>query len=550
VLFTWLVMHLTNHALGLVSIEAMEAGRIWVLLLWRNPVGTTLLYGAFLTHFTLAAVAIYQRRTLRIPPLELLRLSLGLSIPLLVVSHMIGTRLSHEWYGTVDSYSRIVWTLWSARPDLGVRQSLLLLIAWTHACIGLHLWLVSTRWYARMAPLFLVAAVLVPVLAWLGFADAGKELARASADPAWLPRMQREWRLPAPAQRAILDTTVTVSYWTLAGLMAAAFVARGVRSVRERFRHAICIVYPDARAEVRVARGTSVLEASRIGGIAHASVCGGRGRCSTCRVRVVNGAGGMPPPSAAEARVLARVAAGQDVRLACQLRPVHDLAVIRLLPPDVSIGDAGSAPAELAGDEQDVTIFFADLRRFTRIAERRLPYDVVFILNRYFDAVGTAIAHEGGITNQFTGDGVMALFGVGAAPAVGARQALAAARTVTMAVAQLSTSLANELRTPLRIGIGIHTGPAVVGRMGHGEAMYLTAVGDSVHVASRLQDMTKDFDCQLVMSEHVATLAGIDTSGLPRHEITVRNRTEPLAVRVVEDVQVLGVPRSPAAPVP
>jgi adenylate cyclase len=549
VLFTWLVTHLTNHALGLVSVEAMEAGRVWVLRLWRNPVGTTLLYGAFLTHFTLALAAIYQRRTLRIPAIELLRLSLGLTIPLLVVSHMIGTRLSHEWYGTVDSYSRVVWTLWAARPDLGVRQTLLLLIAWTHACIGLHLWLVSTRWYARAAPLLLVGAVLVPVLAWLGFADAGQELVRASADATWLPRMQREWRLPAPPERAVLDTTVTVSYWTLAALIVAVFVARGLRSLGERVRHAVRIGYPDARAEVRVARGASVLEASRVAGIPHASVCGGRGRCSTCRVRVVEGADRMPPPSTNEARVLARVAAGSDVRLACQLRPAHDLAVIRLLPPDVSIANAGRAPAELAGDEQDVTVFFADLRRFTRIAERRLPYDVVFILNRYFDAVGSAIASEGGITNQFTGDGVMALFGVGTPAADGARRALAAARAVTAAVAQVSTSLANELKSPLRIGIGIHTGPAVVGRMGHGEAMYLTAVGDTVHVASRLQDMTKDFDCQLVMSEHVAMLAGIDTIAFPRHEITVRNRSEPLAVRVVEDVRLLGVP-APPAPVP
>jgi len=99
--------------------------------------------------------------------------------------------------------------------------------------------------------------------------------------------------------------------------------------------------------------------------------------------------------------------------------------------------------------------------------------------------------------------------------------------------------VADELEKPLRIGIGIHTGPAVVGRMGFGAAMYLTAVGDTVHVASRFQDLTKQYQAQLVISEQVAECAGLDVSGFPRHEITVRNRREPLAIRVIADVRAL-----------
>lgn len=103
ILAIYLTLHLSNHALGLISRGAMDAGRVWFLALWRNPLGTAMLYSAFLTHLVLALMAIYERRTLRVPFWELLRLTLGLSIPLLVASHVVGTRVSNAWFGAQDS---------------------------------------------------------------------------------------------------------------------------------------------------------------------------------------------------------------------------------------------------------------------------------------------------------------------------------------------------------------------------------------------------------------------------------------------------------------
>jgi adenylate cyclase len=100
----------------------------------------------------------------------------------------------------------------------------------------------------------------------------------------------------------------------------------------------------------------------------------------------------------------------------------------------------------------------------------------------------------------------------------------------------LSQRLAAELPVPLKLGVGIHSGPAVVGRMGYGASIHLTAIGDTVNVASRLQDLTKEYGCPLVISEQVASFAKLNVSALPRHEITVRNRREPLAIFVVDDV--------------
>ncbi len=288
-----------------------------------------------------------------------------------------------------------------------------------------------------------------------------------------------------------------------------------------------------------MARGFSVLEASRFARAQHASVCCGRGRFSTCRVRVSSPASALPPPSVAEQRLLKRVGAPPNVRLACQLRPTADLSVIPLLPATATPLDGYERPGYLAGQERTIAVLFADLRTFTGIAEQKLPYDLVFLLNSYFAAVGEAITTAGGIVDKFIGDGVMALFGVDSSAETGCRQALTAAHAMVGEIEALSQSLAAELPVPLKIGIGIHSGPAVVGRMGYGSSIHLTAIGDTVNVASRLQDLTKEYSCPLVISEQVANDAQLNVNDLSRYEITVRNRREPLAIFIVEDVAAL-----------
>lgn len=542
VLFSYLTTHLTNHALGLISLEAMEAGRLWFLALWRNPIGSLVLYGSLLTHFALALASLYRRRHLRMPVWEAWQLGLGLAIPPLLVSHIVGTRIANAWFGAEDPYERVVLTLWHLAPERGARQALVLLVAWVHGCLGLHFWLRLRQAYSRISPVLLSAAVLLPALALLGFAQAGRTVS-ARATPEYVTALQRASNAPDPAARALLERTGELIVSGVGVSLGATLLARLVRQSRNR-RRLYHVMYPENR-RVAVEIGTSVLEASRLGGIPHASVCGGRGRCSTCRVRIVAGARDLPAPSPEEVRVLHRVGAPPSVRLACQLRPTRDLAVVPVLPPTASARDARPEFSQRTGQESDVAVLFADIRQFSRVAEQRLPYDVVFLLNRYFDAVGRAIERSGGVPNQFTGDGVMAIFGVDAPPEQGCRAALAAAAEMLRAIDALSHELAEELGAPLRIGIGIHAGPAVVGHMGYGVARYLTAVGDTVHVASRLQDLTKTYSCELVISQAVADAGGLDVSAWPRHELTVRNRAEPVVIYVVADARNMGPTRQP-----
>lgn len=530
VLFTYLTTHFLNHALGLISLEAMAAGQEWFILVWRSLPGTIALYGSFGIHNLLALWALYRRRTLRMPAWEASQLTLGLLVPPLLVWHVVATRLAHELAGTQTSYTLVVLALWQLDPIAGLRQVVVLAVAWIHGCIGLHFWLRLRPWYPRLARTFYSGFLLVPVLALLGFATAGQEVGRRAREPGFVQTVIREARLPSPAQRAVLGRVARAIFWGDLGAIALVLAARAVREHIRR-RQGVRIAYPGGR-EVLVPAGFTILEASRFAAIPHASVCGGRGRCSTCRVRVIRGEEHLPAATTDELRVLGRVGAPAHVRLACQVRPRRDLAVVPLVP--AVAGPAEALPSgHRDGEELTIAVLFADLRGFTRLAERKLPYDVVFILNRYFEAVGGAITDAGGIVNQFTGDGVMALFGVdGGGPEEGSRQAVRAAAAMVARVQELSRTLADDLDSALRLGIGIHTGPTVVGQMGYAATTYLTAVGDTVHVAARLEALTKDYACELVLSEEVAIRAGLDVSDHARHELTVRNREAPLAIFV------------------
>ena len=107
------------------------------------------------------------------------------------------------------------------------------------------------------------------------------------------------------------------------------------------------------------------------------------------------------------------------------------------------------------------------------------------------------------------------------------------------ALEHLNHQLRHDLDQPLRMGIGIHAGPAIVGKMGYSAATTITAIGDTVNTASRLETMTKEFTMQAVISARVGERAGADLSAFKIRQVTVRGRSEPMAVHLIPDARSL-----------
>jgi adenylate cyclase len=541
VLFAFALTHFLNHALGIWSVGLMELVQGWRQAVWGSAPGTLLLVGAFLVHVALALWKTARRRTLRMPPAEAAQLVLGLAIPLLLAKHVVGTAGLEAIEGVDDTYTHVLSLQWPGEVFL---QTLALLTVWVHAVIGLHFWLRLKLWYRRWRALLLTGAVAIPLLAEWGFVDAARRLWLLGQDTGTLTPEQ------VATGAAVLNATLA-AYGTV---LAVSLLVMTLRLLPFGGARRITVTYPGERV-VRVVPGPSLLEISRMNGIPHAAVCGGRARCSTCRTRVLAGLDRQPEAGPQERAVLERIGADEAIRLACQLRPTADLTVQPLLPARETPGTAITAGGQDAyhwGVEQPVAVLFVDLRGFTSLSERRLSYDVVFILNRYLGAMAAAVRAERGYVDKFIGDGVMAIFGMTDGPAAGCRSALAAAVRMEAAMVELNRELAPQLGAPLRIGIGIHVGPAILGRVGAaggGETAGITALGDTVNTASRLETATKEFGAVLVVSHAVVHAAGIAVPAARIEEIAVRGRQSRLKVYAVADVAPFAAALvAPAAP--
>ena len=550
ILFAFVGTHLLNHAMGLVSLPAMETARLVFLATWRNPVGTTLLYGAIILHIILVMYSIVRRRTWKIPPREAMQVLFGLAVPPLIAIHVIGNRGANFMFDINDTYAYVILTTWVSQPWQGVRLVAALIAAWLHGCLGMHMWLRLKPWYSKSFTYLYSFALVLPLLAIAGYASAGREVILLLRDPDWLEAARRLMNFPEDINAAVAQAYgyQSNSLWGMAAVLLLLPLIRYGRYLLEKLQGAVVISYPGSR-RVTASRGATVLDASRSAGIPHASVCGGRGRCSTCRVRCGKGRENLPAPDDEELRVLERVGAAEHVRLACQLRPTNDLDVIPLLPPNAEPQHGFEFQKTLQGNEREISIMFADIRAFTQFSEKKLPYDVVFVLNQYFRSMGTVIESEGGYVDKFIGDGIMALFGLSSDPADGCRRALASARGMGVAMEEMNEALEDDLDEPLRIGIGIHTGNAIVGEMGHGQVKSVTAIGDVVNTASRLEPLTKEFKCQLVVSDEVARLANVDLSSFPNENVTIRGREEKMKIYIIERARDLP-PSGGAAPKP
>src|ERR1700687_3480898 len=285
--------------------------------------------------------------------------------------------------------------------------------------------------------------------------------------------------------------------------MALVHLAKVGLSIAERRAGTINLSYGNGRT-IRVPKGLSVLEASLRYNVPHASVCGGRARCSTCRIRVIGDSGLLPEPSQREAFVLNRVGATDpSIRLACQLRPETDLSFFQLFVPHTMSANAQGSQPHRIGQERYLVSMFVDMRGSTKLAEKQLPFDTVFVVNRFLGAVSQAVIACGGRPNQFIGDGELALFGLAASPQTACRQALRAASMIAANVEELNQFLEHDLREPIRFGIGIHGGEVIIGDIGYRDHLVFTALGDAVNVAARLADMTKGLECDVILSEEV-----------------------------------------------
>jgi adenylate cyclase len=530
----FVVGHFLNHALGVVSIEAMDRMRVALAVWWRSPAGSVLLYGALVTHFALALVSLYRRSTLRMPAWEAAQLILGLSIPPLLIAHVVGTRLTWMLLGHNIDYERIVGLLWSS--DWGIaRQSLLLLIVWAHVCAGLHYWLRVRQWYRNLEPLAFAVALLLPAIALAGFTSAGFYLWPSVESVGGMQKYNVDLAGMSDAERVRMAAWRSGLEWAFWIALAATLLARWLRT---RIGATYQVRHVSGRV-ITAPVGRSILEAIRDEGLPHASVCGGRARCTTCRVRVSGGLEHLPPAGRMEAQALGRIQAPPNVRLACQCRPTRDVAVAPLLPPNAGPSSARRAQSESLGRERRIVAVFVDLRDSTHLAEGRLPYDVVFIMNQFFAEMHAALRATGGYYAQFRGDGLLALYGLQSALPAACRAALEGAAQMQERIEQLNRSLAVDLASPLRIGIGIHAGVAIVGTLGPPDEPIYSAIGDMVNTAARFEDMTKAFGCTLVVSAEALRQAGIEPGDSPQHQVRVRGKTERLTVYAVADPRTL-----------
>src|SRR3954469_23617929 len=230
VLFAYLVSHFLNHALGNVSMDALAAGVYFHALFWQFLPVAIVFYAAALTHAGLGIWALYERRQFRWKAIEPLQLILGLSIPALVVAHVVGVRLGQTLYGHENLYPQVFFAYWISTPYKAWLLTAVLVISWTHGCIGLYFWLRMKTFYKKAAPFLLAAAVLVPTVSMLGLYQGGRNV-MDSDSLEWRRDNLTQRQMGTRAQARVLEDVTDYFLIGYLGLIGLVLLAKGGRAL-------------------------------------------------------------------------------------------------------------------------------------------------------------------------------------------------------------------------------------------------------------------------------------------------------------------------------
>lgn len=387
VLFTFVTMHLINVSLGLVSLEMLEAGRPYFMGLWSNPVGGNILIVSMVVHVALGFAAVYRRNTLKLAPYDAVQLVSALLIVPLMAAHILGVTLVSSVFETNTTFRSILQFFWVYEPLSGLMQVLGLTAVWIHGCIGVFAWLRLKAWWGRFTIVAYPLAVAIPVMALLGFVNAGNEvIAAANADVSAATYEAGEADAYAGAETG--DATQPQAYeyavssddeaapiegeepaqsdimtfynqvrWGAFGIymlvLGGVFGARAVRLMSSG-KDMVELRYKKGPV-VKARAGLSLLETARLNDLPHANICRGRGRCGTCRVRIMSSTADLPPVGEIERKTLERFGLPEGTRLACQIVPGAGVIELeRLLAPDVRAEDIGKDSSLLYGEPEDI----------------------------------------------------------------------------------------------------------------------------------------------------------------------------------------------------
>ena len=529
VLFTYIFMHLGNHALGLISIEWMEAGRQYLVGPWQwLPLAWVLPLAVFM-HVVNACLVVARRRNFRLPAWQWLQVLLGFSIPLLMLPHLNGTWVARYFDGIAPSYGLVLASHFFGSAIYLPLQVAGLLVAWVHGVLGLAHWFKLFRNWLKWRNAFMIVSGVWPALALSGYLASGRSLVeRVNFEPEELALIAEDAGL-TPEIIADLTERMNLLYGLALVIVMGPFVVAMFSVLFRSFqpRGTVATVQGE---KILVLRGSTLLDALHLNGISHPSVCGGRARCTTCRVKVVHGNDCLPEPSELEQKALTRIKAPQGMRLACQIRPIHPLTISSTVPRNAKPID-GRRPGGLEGREIKIVCLFLDLRGSTTLGESRLPFDILFLLNQFFGIMTDALLFTKGHYSQFTGDGLMAIYGMdGSDQRRAARRALVGAHLMMVKLSRLNEVLSTELPKPLEIGIGIHFGEAIVGRMGPPNSQIISAIGDTVNTTARLEALTKEHGKPVVVSRALAEIAGISIDEREIRDVPIRGRSENLDI--------------------